>query len=69
MNSGAFAIFASALLLVPAAWAGGTYKVLHAFGKGNDGGGVFAGVISDANGNLYGTTSGGGAYNSGTVFR
>ena len=51
-------------------------KVLHNFGKGKDGTVPFAGMISDAAGNLYGTTLGGGAYGSscgnipcGTVFR
>jgi len=50
------------------AWAASKYKVLHAFGQGGDGGGVFAGVILDGRGNLYGTTWGGGAYGYGTVF-
>jgi hypothetical protein len=33
-----------------------------------DGAQPFAGVIADANGNLFGTTEGGGAYGGGTVF-
>jgi uncharacterized repeat protein (TIGR03803 family) len=45
-----------------------TYKVLHAFGKGKDGGGVFAGVAFDSKGNLFGATWGGGAFGYGTVF-
>jgi uncharacterized repeat protein (TIGR03803 family) len=45
-----------------------SYKVLHAFGKGKDGGGVFAGVAFDGKGNLFGDTTGGGAYGSGTAF-
>ncbi|HWY54123.1 MAG TPA: choice-of-anchor tandem repeat GloVer-containing protein [Terriglobales bacterium] len=45
------------------------YNVLHAFaGGGNDGGGPFAALIFDQQGNLYSTTSGGGAYGLGTVF-
>jgi uncharacterized repeat protein (TIGR03803 family) len=68
VNGGLFVVLALVLLLVPVALAGTSYKVLHAFGKGNDGGGVFAGVVFDANGNLYGTTAGGGAYGYGTVF-
>jgi uncharacterized repeat protein (TIGR03803 family) len=42
--------------------------VLHAF-KGPDGNGPHAGVISDANGNLYGTTTLGGKNQQGTVFK
>jgi uncharacterized repeat protein (TIGR03803 family) len=45
------------------------YKVLHSFGKGQDGAGVFAGVVLDDQGRLYGATTGGGAYGHGTVFR
>jgi uncharacterized repeat protein (TIGR03803 family) len=33
-----------------------------------DGGGVFAGVAFDTSGNLYGTSSGGGAHGEGTAF-
>ncbi len=43
-------------------------KVLHSFGKGKDGAYVQSGLIFDAKGNLYGTTTDGGAYHSGTVF-
>jgi uncharacterized repeat protein (TIGR03803 family) len=42
--------------------------VLHSFGNGTDGDFPEAGLISDAAGNLYGTTIGGGIHNSGTVF-
>src|SRR5580698_6432104 len=45
-----------------------TYSVLHAFGSGSDGGGVWDSVVFDKQGNLYGTTSGGGEYDYGTVF-
>ena len=44
-------------------------KVLHAFGSGNDGGGLWASLAFDSEGNLYGTTSGGGAHDDGTVFQ
>jgi uncharacterized repeat protein (TIGR03803 family) len=45
-------------------------RVLHSFNTIGIGGYYpLAGVISDASGNLYGTTQWGGAYNSGTVFR
>jgi uncharacterized repeat protein (TIGR03803 family) len=60
---------AMALILASSAWAGSRYKVLHAFGKGNDGAGLWASLVFDANGNLYGTTSGGGTYGQGTVFK
>jgi uncharacterized repeat protein (TIGR03803 family) len=45
------------------------YQVLHAFGNGNDGAGLFGGVVRAANGKLYGTTSGGGLYQYGTVWQ
>ncbi len=61
-------ILAIGLGLGSVAWAGSGYKVLYSFSGGKDGGGVFAGVALDANGNLYGTTTGGGAYGEGTVF-
>ncbi|MGH6889209.1 MAG: choice-of-anchor tandem repeat GloVer-containing protein [Rhizomicrobium sp.] len=47
----------------------GTETVLHAFTGGSGGAGPYAGLIKDANGNLYGTTYAGGAYGYGTVFR
>jgi uncharacterized repeat protein (TIGR03803 family) len=48
-----------------AAW---TEKVLYSFGAGTDGATPVARVVLDA-GNLYGTTSAGGAYGYGTVFQ
>jgi uncharacterized repeat protein (TIGR03803 family) len=44
-----------------------TYTVLHNF-SGSDGVYPWAGLISDASGNLYGTTEGGGPVGYGTVF-
>ena len=44
------------------------YKILHAFGSGTDGAGVWGGLAFDVNGNLYGTTGAGGAHGDGTVF-
>jgi uncharacterized repeat protein (TIGR03803 family) len=44
------------------------FKVLYSFTGGADGGGLYYGVVMDKQGKLYGTTSGGGAYNYGTVF-
>jgi len=46
----------------------GTFTVLYAFTGEPDGAVPFAGLIMDAQGNLYGTTQMGGEYNAGTVF-
>jgi uncharacterized repeat protein (TIGR03803 family) len=46
----------------------GQETVLHTFTGGADGGEPYAGVIQDPEGNLYGTTSGGGAADVGVVF-
>ncbi len=46
----------------------GTESVLHAFTGGADGANPSAGLLWDKEGNFYGTTSSGGAYNRGTVF-
>jgi uncharacterized repeat protein (TIGR03803 family) len=50
--------------------AGGTWteKVLWSFGTGTDGSDPFGGLIFDAAGNLYGTTSLGGTSHSGIAF-
>ena len=63
----ALAMFTVALF-VTSTWAATQEKVLHSFGNGTDGDFPEAGLISDAAGNLYGTTIGGGIHNSGTVF-
>jgi uncharacterized repeat protein (TIGR03803 family) len=47
----------------------GTYTVIHYFQGSPDGALPYSGVIVDQKGNLYGTTSMGGAYNEGTVFK
>ena len=44
------------------------YTVLHNFGNGNDGRSPFATLLQASDGLLYGTTSAGGASDSGTVF-
>jgi uncharacterized repeat protein (TIGR03803 family) len=47
----------------------GQFKTLHAFaGYPVDGQGSYGGMVQGADGNLYGTTTGGGAYSAGTVF-
>lgn len=44
------------------------FSTLYSFQGAADGGNPVAGLIMDAAGNLFGTTSGGGASNNGTVF-
>jgi uncharacterized repeat protein (TIGR03803 family) len=44
-------------------------KVLHSFRAGTDGATPIAGVTFDATGNIYGTTSAGGIYGYGTIFK
>jgi uncharacterized repeat protein (TIGR03803 family) len=47
----------------------GVYKVLYAFAGGDDGNAPVAGLGLDPAGNLYGTTTSGGAGGCGTVFK
>ena len=48
---------------------GWTETVLHSFGNGTDGAGIFtSGLVFDNSGNLYGTTRQGGTTGNGTVF-
>jgi uncharacterized repeat protein (TIGR03803 family) len=64
------AIFA-VILFVARAWAAPKETVLHSFSGGKDGSQPYAGLISDAAGNLYGTTAFGGYpghVGDGTVF-
>jgi uncharacterized repeat protein (TIGR03803 family) len=61
--------YGAAYELSPAAGGGYSETILHNFGGSNsDGSYPQSGLISDAVGNLYGTTWGGGAYGFGTVF-
>ena len=55
--------------LTPAGGGGWTEQVLHSFNKnGTDGYYLWASLIFDGAGNLYGTTWVGGTYGNGTVF-
>jgi uncharacterized repeat protein (TIGR03803 family) len=49
--------------------AAGQETILHCFAGGTDGSGPQAGVAIDAQGNVYGTTYNGGAYNAGVVYK
>jgi uncharacterized repeat protein (TIGR03803 family) len=50
--------------------AAGNYAVLYSFkGYPTDGQNPYAGVVLDSNGNLYGTTNGGGVSNAGVVYK
>src|SRR5690242_12459058 len=62
-------LFILILLLVPGAFAGTKYKTLHTFRGVRDGGLPKAGLIFDAAGNLYGTTTADGHSGFGTVFK
>ena len=44
------------------------FKVLYGFGSGNSGGGLQSKLSVDKQGNLYGTTYGGGSHKGGVVF-
>jgi uncharacterized repeat protein (TIGR03803 family) len=57
--------------LAPATAQGGnwTETVLYAFAGGTDGAHPYGGVILDAAGNIYGTTTRGGAFGHGAVFK
>lgn len=46
-----------------------TFTVLHAFSYGPDGNQPYAGLLQDARGNLYGTTTDGGFSGPGSVYR
>jgi len=55
-------------MFTPNEGGGWTKRVLHDFGKAPDGARPEANLILDADGNVCGTTQGGGAYGDGTVF-
>lgn len=47
----------------------GSYSLLHAFTGSPDGSGPLSSPLQHTNGNFYGTTDHGGAYNSGSIYR
>jgi uncharacterized repeat protein (TIGR03803 family) len=57
-----------ALLLAPVVWAKPKFEILYAFKCCSQGAGLWSSLIFDKAGNLYGTSSGGGAYGDGTVY-
>jgi len=57
------------LALVSTAQAAPKFKVLHAFGQGQDGAGLWGNLALDSKGNLYGMTEGGGTSCCGIVFQ
>jgi uncharacterized repeat protein (TIGR03803 family) len=68
-NFFAFALaLALAIVSLPFAHAQ-TFSVVHNFTGGSDGGSPLNGFVSDSTGNLYGTTSGGGASSYGVVYK
>ena len=58
-------LLASSFVLVQAQ----SFSVVHNFTGGTDGANPLNGLLFGAGGVMYGTTSAGGAYNNGTVFR
>ncbi|MGO9085676.1 MAG: choice-of-anchor tandem repeat GloVer-containing protein [Candidatus Sulfotelmatobacter sp.] len=56
-----------ASMLAPGAW--GQYKILYNFTGAADGSTPFSSLILDTSGNLYGTTTAGGASGNGNVFK
>jgi uncharacterized repeat protein (TIGR03803 family) len=67
-GGGGFYGYGTVFELTPIVGAGWTATILHSFGGGDDGRGP-VGLVSDAAGNLYGTTGGGGGANAcGTVY-
>jgi uncharacterized repeat protein (TIGR03803 family) len=68
INKLVFALVLGLGLLVTSGLQAQTFNILHSF-AGSDGSGPLAGLAIDSKGNLYGTTSSGGAHGSGVVFR
>jgi uncharacterized repeat protein (TIGR03803 family) len=62
-------VLATILFTAAAVRAADNIKVLYGFENGNDGGGNWADLVFDAQGNLYGANKGAGAFSWGTVFK
>jgi uncharacterized repeat protein (TIGR03803 family) len=58
--------FGTVFKLTPPTW---THTILHTFGLSRDGANPWGSVIFGPNGDLYGTTSGGGANDNGIVYK
>jgi uncharacterized repeat protein (TIGR03803 family) len=59
----------SGVCKAPAALAAPQLTVLHSFAGGNDGRNVSGPLVRDAKGAIYGSTTEGGLYDRGTVFK
>jgi uncharacterized repeat protein (TIGR03803 family) len=66
-ESGGFYGCGTVFKLTPSG-SGWTYTSLHDFSCGGDGAAPYGNVTLDANGNIYGTAAGGGAYGNGVVW-
>jgi len=62
-------ISVAATLLVTAAWAASTTKLIYSFGGGTDGEYLDTELVVDGAGNIYGTSVQGGKFGGGTVFQ
>ena len=66
---GGYGEYGTVFEMSPNGSGGWNETVLYSFtGAGGDGKNPYAGLVLDTQGNLYGTTNGGGAGNAGTVF-
>jgi uncharacterized repeat protein (TIGR03803 family) len=63
----AVSLIVAALVVAPGAWAASTFKILHVFRRFSGGHNAMGTLVSDAAGNLYGTTFNGG-FVSNTAF-
>lgn len=69
MSKSFFVVSTAAILTFCASAEAATYRLLYKFAGGNNGRSPHGGVILDANGALYGTTTYGGSMGLGTVFK